>query len=332
MKRPAAIVSYSDSSESEGERSSKFSKSASPPPKKRKLPALAQELTVPIPIDDPSKHQGRVRTTPHVEGQWAAYVYVPISLDDPENAKLKQTVRKAFDRAKEKVPGLHCLCSTIAGKTESAAGETNEASEMLHVSLTRPFFLRAHQREEVKRAIRALAKNHKQFTASFATFSDLTNDERTRTFLCMEVGGGHNEFRALSDALTPTLRAFKQKEYYEQPRFHASFAWALLERSTPPILGDIPKTPTAPLDVDLGIPTPTKNSPEPSERSLHLPAPPTAPDSNSAAFPAIGSFPPGLVPDLNADFAKALVSPACAFEVRELKVKIGKDVFGWSLG
>jgi U6 snRNA phosphodiesterase len=31
------------------------------------------------------------------------------------------------------------------------------------------------------------------FTASFAAFSDLTNDEHTRTFFCMEVGAGHQE-------------------------------------------------------------------------------------------------------------------------------------------
>ncbi|TFY72581.1 hypothetical protein EVG20_g449 [Dentipellis fragilis] len=331
MKR-TAIVSYSDSSESEAESSSKPPKSTSPPQKKRKLPPLAPQLTLPIPVDDPSKHQGRVRTTPHAEGQWAAYVYAQISLNDTENAKLKKAVRKAFDRAREKVPGLHSLCSTIAGKTEGLFEGPNEDLENLHVSLTRPFFLRAHQREEVKRAIRAVAKSHKQFIASFASFSELMNDERTRTFLCMEVGGGHNEFRELSDALTPTLRAFKQKEYYERPRFHASFAWALLEGSTPPIPSDPSDTPVAPSRDDLGALTPTSGLPRPLKRYTSSPAPSTAPVPKPASLPAIPSFPPDLVPDLNADFAKVLVSPTCAFEVRELKVRIGKDVFGWSLG
>ena len=32
-----------------------------------------------------------------------------------------------------------------------------------------------------------------RFVASFAAFSDLTNDECTRTFLCLEVGAGHQE-------------------------------------------------------------------------------------------------------------------------------------------
>ncbi len=69
--------------------------------------------------------------------------------------------------------------------------------------------------------------------ASFATFSDLTNDERTRAFLCMEVGTGHGEVYlfillihlcskdgfttqlcVLSDTLTPTLHLFHQQVYY----------------------------------------------------------------------------------------------------------------------
>jgi hypothetical protein len=39
------------------------------------------------------------------------------------------------------------------------AGEVADVRE-LHVSLTRPFFLRASQREEMKRAVRDAAKAH----------------------------------------------------------------------------------------------------------------------------------------------------------------------------
>lgn len=74
----------------------------------------------------------------------------------------------------------------------------------------------------------------------------------------MEVGAGHAEvpkplhviFRlffefyltvyqlhTIADRLTPILRAIRQREFYDNPRFHSSLAWALLDQ-TP--TGDLP--------------------------------------------------------------------------------------------
>jgi hypothetical protein len=41
--------------------------------------------------------------------------------------------------------------------------------------------------------------------ASFAAFSNLTNDEHTRTFLCMEVGAGHAEVRLFLSLSAPVF-------------------------------------------------------------------------------------------------------------------------------
>ncbi|TFY73509.1 hypothetical protein EWM64_g10503 [Hericium alpestre] len=301
MKRSSALVSYSESSDSDSDHAPNV-----PEPKKRKLPALASSLTVPVPVDDPSKHQGRIRTTPHVEGQWAAYVYIPILLQEEENKKLRGLVRRVIRRAKDVEPALQVLGT-------SAPANGNEVADSavpmeLHVSLTRPFYLRAHQREDVKRAMRAVAKTHLPFTASFATLAELTNDERTRTFLCMEVGAGHTEFQKLSDALTPTLRAFRQKEYYDQPRFHASFAWALLNHPSQPSTPAPPGTPT----------------PEPDAVSKESPSPPIC--------TPIAALPDDLVSSLQAEFGSALASQAGVFDVQTVRVRIGKDVSEWALG
>ena len=183
------LVSYDESStsESEGEvtplpkKRPKPSSSPQPqlappvptgpkPQRKRKLPALAAHLAPPVPPDDPSKHQGRTRTTPHVEGQWAAYVYVPIAL---RGTALRRVVARAVGIAKNGgdldtagtsggvgVP-VHAHAHAPGGRSDSVrnAGD-GAACEELHVSLTRPFFLRAYQREEMKRAVRDVAKAH----------------------------------------------------------------------------------------------------------------------------------------------------------------------------
>jgi len=153
----------------------------------------------------------------------------------------------------------------------------------LHISLSRPTYLRAHQREQFKRAVKGVATRFSPFSASFSTFSELTNDEQTRTFLAMEIGAGHAELAALTEALTPALRAVRQKEFYDDPRFHASVAWAL-------------------------------------RRSLCPPCPTTD-----------GCFPASLLPRLKAEFMERLTQVG-TFEVGEVRVKIGKEVWGWGLG
>ena len=124
--------------------------------------------------------------------------------------------------AKELVPSLWdvgFLCDRAEDKEDIESGgsaKRKKGERELHVSLSRPTYLRAHQREELKRAVKTLAEAHApyvsiylisaptplnvycnyychRFKASFAAFSELTNDERTRTFLTLEVGAGHSE-------------------------------------------------------------------------------------------------------------------------------------------
>lgn len=172
MQRKRPLISYSSSSSeassSEPEASSivSKSKSSSPQPKKRKLPALSSQLTIPTPIDDPSKHQGRIRTVPHVDGQWAAYVYAPIKAGTRDS--IGKLVRRALASARER-KGMKCLRSIGFGIGDDEVRKGNSCNDPeviteddeLHISLSRPVFLQAHQREEFKRAVKAVAKSNR---------------------------------------------------------------------------------------------------------------------------------------------------------------------------
>lgn len=154
----------------------------------------------PVPIDDPALHQGRLRSTPHVEGQFAAYIYASLVLE--RRSALYNLLVAVFGTAKEIVPTLHQLWTPV----DDATAERSE----LHISISRPIYLRAHQREDLKRAVNGIAKRHcpyvvyfrlqyslnlfgRRFTVSFSTLSQLINDERTRIFLAMDVGAGHSQ-------------------------------------------------------------------------------------------------------------------------------------------
>ena len=84
-----------------------------------------------------------------------------------------------------------------------------------------------------------------------------------------------------------------QKPFYEEPRFHASFAWALLNLSED-------------IDDDCSVKV---------DRQL---------------FPTIASFPETLVPQLIKMYGNRLVK-AGVFEATEVKLRIGRDEFVWSL-
>jgi len=125
----------------------------------------------------------------------------------------------------------------------------------------------------------------------------------------------------------PTLRLFRQQEYYDRPRFHASFAWALLkhageEQNAEPISAGAAESLTE--DVDL--------SPDILPGIELQPTSPPRPAARVPAFPTIPRFPPTLVSSLNAELSSALVAQLGGFDVSEIRIKIGKDVFTWRLG
>jgi len=181
-----------------------------PAKKKRKLPPLPASLASRAPVDDPGKHQGRIRTKAHVDGQFAALILVPLRLD----ASIRKLLSEIIDDAQKKVP-------------EIQPGDISD----LHISLSRTLYLRRHQREELLKTVKNIASQFECFKISFAAFDVLCNDERTRAFLTMEIGAGHRELQSLAESLQPKLELLRQDAYYSEPRFHVSICWTLLNVS-----------------------------------------------------------------------------------------------------
>ncbi|KAH7879903.1 uncharacterized protein C8R40DRAFT_1035714 [Lentinula edodes] len=297
MKRNLALVSYSSSEEENN--LEKVSKRAVP--KKKKLPGLSPSLIVQTPKDDPALHQGRIRIIPHIDGQWASHVYVSIRVE--RRSAMYNLVLDALKTAKNLEPALHDFPRVDENKSEKYFN--------LHVSLSRPIFLRTHQRDDLKREVKSLAEKSNNFKISFTSFSIFNNDEETRTFLALDIGSGHRDLKLLSDGLLPFLANLRQKEYYADPRFHASIAWALLQGTTSYDHASMAENFSSPLLSGM-LPTQVAPSVNVFRPILHLPA--------------------SLTTILNEQYASPLSSQSCsAFDIHELCVKIGKDVFSWRL-
>ncbi|KAL0579141.1 poly(U)-specific 3'-to-5' RNA exonuclease [Marasmius crinis-equi] len=305
MKRSTALVDYGSSSDEDStpKHPVPIKKRFAPRFKQhrallnilhRKLPLLSSSLVVPAPKDDPSQHQGRIRSTPHVEGQWAVHVYVSVMVE--RRSPLHQLIQDSLKTAKEVCPALQAIPGL---EDENGGRKTSE----LHISLSRPIFVRAYQREEVKRSVKHLAQSSRPFRASFSSFSVLTNDEKTRTFVALDVGGGYPE-----------------KVYYDDPRFHASIAWALLE---PPPSNDI----LDPAKIANSVPQEGTSQQVTSIVDDEVDVGATTPE-----FQRITELPESIITALNENHKAALSSNRISsFHVQRVSLKIGKEIQSWQL-
>ncbi|KAG8755928.1 poly(U)-specific 3'-to-5' RNA exonuclease [Ceratobasidium sp. 428] len=298
----SALVNYSDESETEEEtgddlkerheplvklakRKNSWSSHRIAEPKKAKtLPKLESTLFTPAPVDDPSKHQGRTRSVPYVEGQFVGHVYLPIKLEE----ELLQMLREVVRCAQATNPAWYSL---LDPETEASSSQPSSSKVTMHLSLSRPIPLRAHQRDDLRKEVRRTAtQSRQQFTA-------LTNDEKTRTFLCAEVGAGHKQLQELSQSLSSHVASLRQLPYYSQPRFHISIAWIL---------------------------APSKAAAAPTD---------TSEPSSAVEVNHVDQFLEAATSDvqqLQQTFSKRLLDLG-RLDIRSLEVKIGKEVHKWPL-
>ncbi|GAA5993206.1 hypothetical protein JCM10908_004505 [Rhodotorula pacifica] len=209
-----------------------------PPRKKRKLPRLDDSFDEPKrPSDSPELHQGRKRAAPHVRGQWASYVYLELT----PSTSLRRVLRSTFAAAVEKTPkdaAIHSLLPTntprslIEGSSEDVIDVPEQEDNVLHLSLSRPLMLLTNQRDDLRKVVARTADQSAPFSARYASFGVLENDEKTRRFLGVEIGQGYAELLSLVCDLDKSLAGMRLPAYYPEPRFHTSLAWTTATSAT----------------------------------------------------------------------------------------------------
>ncbi|BGP20052.1 hypothetical protein JCM10213_003564 [Rhodosporidiobolus nylandii] len=233
---------------------------AEPPKKKRKLPSLDSLFDAPVrPTDSPDLHQGRKRTVPHERGQWASHVYLELEPSPAFRKLLKDAVALStaspFGSSAEctSPSTIHSLLDgpsrpslTSSSRPNAPAdatallSEPSAAGEALHLSLSRPLVVRTNQKGELRAGVARVAKEAAGFSARYASFGVLENDERTRRFLGIEVGAGYDEMHSLLRKVDEMLVSLRLPTYYETPRFHTSLAWSSLSSSSGLPAGALP--------------------------------------------------------------------------------------------
>ncbi|XP_043841349.1 U6 snRNA phosphodiesterase isoform X1 [Dromiciops gliroides] len=211
----ALLVGYSSSSGSEGEDGSEpgeelkegGSRGCPPPPPRLPIPDSVLNM-FPDPedglVDDVEKHGGRKRTFPHERGIWATHVWVPYE-------------------AKEEFFDLLDLLMTQAQKVLPRLVKMEE----FHVSLSQSVVLRYHWITPFVQSLKSRVASFHRFLYTANLVKVYTNQEKTRTFIGLEVTVGHTQFLDLVSEVDRVMEEFDLATFYKEPSFHVSLAWCV---------------------------------------------------------------------------------------------------------
>lgn len=104
-----------------------------------------------------------------------------------------------------------------------------------HMSLSRTLYLKDHQKELFHRKIVAVLKKIlMEFplpeTIETEKFSVYLNDEKTRTFVAIDLGGKSEIILNYIEGIDSVLKEFGLPVYYSSPKLHFSMVWCQGDR------------------------------------------------------------------------------------------------------
>lgn len=171
-------------------------------------------------VGAPDPHEGRIRSFPHEEGAFATHVYVQVSA----GVGLVQKVQSARLQLLRSFPHLHEI-------------------EEWHVSCSRTVAVRAPQIESLRRSLSHALRRTRTIAYGFGRWNVFVNDEKTRTFVAMEVGIGATSFLGVIRAVDASFVRHGLEPYYVDPVPHVSLFWCLgdVSETLRPIVDALPR-------------------------------------------------------------------------------------------
>ena len=202
QKRSKRIVGYSSES------------SDDEPKPDKKLKIDTPQLSLPLSItkmfeeretkDDSSLHEGRRRLFPHVRGNWVSYVHVR-----PDSTEQLELAAKAVV------------------KEFSLCGIELKPQNEFHISLSRTLPIPHHWINPILNSLSKLADSCPSFSVSFGALKLLSNEDRSRSFVVLEIDLGQLKLESLVSGIDSILAGYKLPQFYRPISLHASIAWGV---------------------------------------------------------------------------------------------------------
>ena len=154
-------------------------------------------------IDDPSLHDYRSRSFPHVRGNWATYAFIKTDQDWSQ---------------------LQSRLKTCLAKQDIIAQDILEP----HLSVSKVVTLQHHWIQPFVQAFQAKLKSRLvPFKLNIGqAIKVLVNEDLTRTFITVQVQS-HKYLNEVVKCCDEVLDEYKKEPFYDPPEFHVSLLWTL---------------------------------------------------------------------------------------------------------
>lgn len=173
-------------------------------------------------------HQGRTRSFPHVEGQYATHVFLEISMPDSEH------VRKAYNAFQSHL-STHMGPEARMHPIESGTRALIKRETMcLHVSLSKTVPITSVQMESLLRELKAAFRKKKRalHLRIGGAAKVLVNEDGTRTFVALHVTDPGGMVENMIESVSHVFIRHGLPKYYDSPDIHVSIAWCLGNSAT----------------------------------------------------------------------------------------------------
>nr|GEU99596.1 U6 snRNA phosphodiesterase [Tanacetum cinerariifolium] len=168
----------------------------------------------------------RKRSFPHIEGNYALHVYIPVFIPSERKKELAQFLKKTTSIVQDlHVVDIDVPLLTLV-KDEDKLIQAALGREF-HISLGRTVPIRVHQIESVVAMLKQKLQFHKRYLIDFNKWEVFVNDDQTRTFLSVEnTSQGLTEVTKQIQVVNEVYKLHNLPEFYKDPRPHISIAWA----------------------------------------------------------------------------------------------------------
>ncbi|KAM3361065.1 hypothetical protein P3S68_015919 [Capsicum galapagoense] len=155
-----------------------------------------------VPLDSlPTSRVNRVLNFPHVEGNYALHVYIPVRIPSATRTELASFLKKVTTL----VPTLHVVDVDVPLSSllkDEALIEKVALGREFHISLGRTVPLRVHQINSLVSMLRQKLQFQRRYLIDFNKWEIFVNDDSTRSFMSLEVvAGGLAQIRSKSKLL-----------------------------------------------------------------------------------------------------------------------------------